>query len=85
VKRLRRDGFEDFIAVKEKDTDVHLMVRERRDKIKGVVIMVKDDGDFVLITAKCNLSAKDLMSFFNDHSDKLIKEAKKQKRNATNS
>ncbi len=83
VKRLRRDGFEDFIAVKEKDTDVHLMVRERRNKIKGLVIMVKDESDFVLITAKCNLRAKDLMAFFNDHSDELIKEAKKQKRNAT--
>jgi hypothetical protein len=84
IKRLHRDGFEDFITVRENDTNVSFMVRERRNKIKGIVMLVKDEGDFVLISAKCNLKAKDLMGFINEHSDELISEAKKKKRNSKN-
>lgn len=81
VKNLHRDGFYDFLAVKDNGDNVRFMVREKRDKIRGVVMLVKSDDDFVLISAKCRLSIDQIAQFINEHSDEIIDKAKSKKKN----
>jgi Domain of unknown function (DUF4252) len=79
VNRLHRDGFEDFLSVKSPDSDVHFMVREKRGKVRGLVMLVKDDNDFVLMSAKCRLRTDEVLSLINDHSKEWTSKMKNKK------
>jgi Domain of unknown function (DUF4252) len=86
VKRLKRDGFEDFLSVKDDASNVHFMIREKRGKIRGLVMLVKDDKDFVMISAKCRLRLEDVVKLIKEHGDDITTQAKrtKSKRNTKN-
>ncbi len=79
TNRLHRDGFEDFLSVKSPNSDVHFMVREKRGKVRGLVMLVKDDNDFVLISAKCRLKTDEVLSLINDHSKEWTSKVKSKK------
>lgn len=79
TNRLHRDGFEDFLSVKSPDSDVHFMVREKRGKVRGLVMLVKDDTDFVLMSAKCRLRTDEVLSLINDHSKEWTSKVKSKK------
>lgn len=78
VRRLHRDGFEDFLAVKDGDENVNFMIRQRHNRTKGLVMLVKDRQDFVLISMRCNLREGDLIKLINEHGKDIRKNAKKK-------
>lgn len=84
VNRLHRDGFSDFLSVKDKGDRVHFMLKEKRNKVRGLVMLVKSDDEFVLISAKCRLSIEQISKLINEHSDELLDKAKSKKKNAKN-
>jgi hypothetical protein len=71
VSKLRRDRFEDFIQVRDKDENVNIMVRQKGNKIKGFVMLVKDKTDFTMVSAKCNFSLADFQKLITEHGDEL--------------
>ncbi len=73
IKKLRRDHFEDFISVRDKGENINIMVRQKGNKIKGFVMLVKDDKDFTMISAKCNFSLDDFQKLITEHGDDLKK------------
>lgn len=84
VKRLHNNGFYDFLSVKDKEDNVHFMLKEKRDKVRGVIMLVKSADDFVLISAKCRLSIDQIAQFINEHSDEILDKAKSKKKNTKN-
>ena len=60
----RRDKFEDIIMVKEAGgANVNIMMRGNSKKIKNLLILVKDEGEFVMLSMKTNLKYKHLNKF----------------------
>jgi hypothetical protein len=81
IQRLHREGFQDYLTVKDKSDNIRFMVREKRSKIRGVVMLVKSDGNFVLMSAKCRLSIEQISQLINEHSDEIVDKVKAQKEN----
>lgn len=81
VSNCHNDGFEDYISIRDESSNVHILVREKRNKIKGLLFLIKDDNDFVLLSARCNLRAKDLsrlMQYYTNNN--VVEKVKKQNR-----
>ena len=76
VRKLKRDRFEDFLAVREKDSKVNIMVRTRGERIKGFVFLVKDEAEFVMFSAKCNFSMSDFSKFIENHQTEILSKSK---------
>jgi hypothetical protein len=60
VSDLRSDSFEDFLTVRHKDARVHFMVREKRKKIRNILLLVDSDEAFVMINMKTKLPVEEL-------------------------
>lgn len=60
VSDLRGDRFEDYLTVRQKDARVHFMVREKRKKIRNILILVDSDEAFVMINIKTKLPIDEL-------------------------
>jgi hypothetical protein len=73
VTKLRRDNFDDFISVRDKGENTNIMVRQKGNKIKGFVILVKGHKDFTMVSAKCNFSVSDFQKLMTEHGDELKK------------
>ncbi len=60
----KKDKFEDIIMVKEGGgANVNIMMRGNDKKIKNLLILVKDEGEFVMLSMKTNMKYKHLNKF----------------------
>ena len=60
---IRTEGFEDLLTVRDKSDDVRLMIRERKDFIRNIVLLVNEkseSGDFVLLSLEGKFSMDDI-------------------------
>ena len=65
VKKLHHWNYEDLLSVKDGNERVHIMIKERRGKIRRYLMFVNSDDDSVMISGKCKLSLDDFMSLAN--------------------
>ena len=65
VSHIRTSGFEDLIMVKEGSSTVHILSRERKDKLRNLVILVNDEEEFVYMDMKSRLKYEDLSELVN--------------------
>lgn len=75
INRLReqvlRDDFEDLLLIKSGQTNVSILVKEKRKKIRGLLLLIKDEGDFVFLNIKTRLRPKDLTRFIRSFEKEL--------------
>ena len=66
VKRLyeqaQRQGFEELIKVRDGGEEVHVMMREKKDIIRGLLVMVydKDGNEFTAVSVKGRVTFEQL-------------------------
>ena len=64
IKRLVTDAksetYEDLMIVREGTTRVRFMIKENEEKIKNLLVLIKDTEEFILINLDCNLKWEDL-------------------------
>jgi len=60
IKSLKKDGFEELISVKEDETDVRIVLREKKDEIRNLLIVVSEPDEFVMVSLKTKLKLSDL-------------------------
>ncbi|MEM6700966.1 MAG: DUF4252 domain-containing protein [Bacteroidota bacterium] len=65
VSDLRAEGFEELMTVKSEGSTVDIIIRERKDIIRNIVLIVNDDGEFALISLKTRLYLEDLTYLIN--------------------
>ena len=81
VKNVRTTAYEDLISVRSEDADVQIMINEKGDKIKGLLILVSEEDTFVLLHLKTKLKYKDINKAIKLFQDELpIKKEKKKKK-----
>ena len=65
VDELEADGFEELMTVRSEGSTVDIIIRERKDIIRNVLLIVNDDGEFALISLKTRLYLEDLTYLIN--------------------
>lgn len=77
VNNLRNDHFEDLIYVKDGTTTFSMMIREKKDKIRNLFILVHEPDQLMMIEMKTRLRYKDIRNLIHSFK-KEIKPLKKQ-------
>jgi len=60
MKDVRSNQYEDLVVVREEDTRVNIMLREEGKTITNVLIVVRSDDEFILLSLEGNLNFDDL-------------------------
>jgi len=55
-----RDGYEDYAKVKDDGADVHVMVREKGDSIRSLVVMASSEEGFTILNLSTDIKMEDL-------------------------
>lgn len=64
-----KEGFEDLMQVRSEGNDIRFMIREKKDIIRNVVLMVNEnehDGDFVLLSIEGKFTMDDINKMIKD-------------------
>ncbi|MBK8492379.1 MAG: DUF4252 domain-containing protein [Saprospirales bacterium] len=65
MKGVRKENFEDLIMVKEENTKVHLMMREKKEQVKNLLILVSEEDTFTMVSMKTKLRYDQIEEFIN--------------------
>jgi hypothetical protein len=65
VKGVSSEKFEEAISVKTGNTRVHFFLRDKKDKIKNLLILVSEADSFVMFSAKTKLKYEDISELIN--------------------
>lgn len=64
-QKLRNKGHEDLVFVRAKGTHVSIMIRDKRKKLRSVLILISEKGQLTLIHAKTRIAKKHLWELIN--------------------
>ena len=62
---VRKERFEDLVMVRDEGTNVHLMIREKREKIKNLLILVNEEDSFTMVSLKSKLKYEEIQDLIN--------------------
>ncbi|MCB0685142.1 MAG: DUF4252 domain-containing protein [Saprospiraceae bacterium] len=68
VKDLKRDGYESLAFVKDGLQKVEVYVREDRDIIRNLLVVVQGDEEFVMASLDCKLTYEEIEDAVNENS-----------------
>lgn len=61
LNEFREDGYEEYVSVRDGSDRVQIMLKEKKDEIANMMIMVNDEcGEFVAVNLKTKLTYSDL-------------------------
>lgn len=61
------DNFEEYVSARSEDQNLKILIREKKDMIKNILIMNADGEDIAVVHLKTNLTINDLKNIsFND-------------------
>lgn len=66
LRNVRRENFEDLIMVKEENTKVNIMMREKKEMIKNLLILVSEEDTFTMVSMKTKLKYEEIEEFINE-------------------
>ena len=67
---VRKERFEDLVLVRDEGTNVRLMIREKREKIKNLLILVSEDDSFTLVSLKTKIRYNEIEDLINKAMEK---------------
>lgn len=65
ITNIRSTGYEDLLIVQDGSSTVHMLSREKKEKLKNLVILVNDEEEFVFMDMKSRLKYEDLTGLAN--------------------
>lgn len=80
VSSIHDNGYEDLVYVRDQETSVNIILKERKDKLRHLVILVNDDEDFFFINMRTNIRVSDIAKVTNYFLKKEGWTADKQKK-----
>ncbi len=60
MKDIKKDAFDELIKIKEDGIDIDIFIREKGDTITDVLIMVKEENEFIMVSLEGNFQYSDL-------------------------
>lgn len=84
VGNLRDNAYDDLIYVKEPGMTVTIMAKDKRERIKDLMILVHEEDEFVFFSAKTNIKHNELSeiieTFLQDVKEEEEKEQEKSRK-----
>lgn len=74
IKSVKKDHFEDLISVRDGKTKVNIMIREKKDVIRNILILVSDEDEFILFSVSSKIKIEDINKLL-----KMVPEKEQQK------
>lgn len=65
MRGVRRERFEDLIMVREEATKVNIMMREKREKVRNLLILVNEEDTFTMLSLKTKIKYDEIEEFIN--------------------
>ena len=59
-KQVRQDQFEDLMHFRDKDDDIQIMIKEGRERVTDILVLIEVDEEFTLISLEGNLKFSDI-------------------------
>jgi Domain of unknown function (DUF4252) len=63
---VKKDGFETLIEVRDDGENVSILSKEKKGTLRNLLIIVREEGSFVLLSLKTRIKAEDLERTIND-------------------
>jgi hypothetical protein len=60
VGELKQNGYEDLIQIRERNTLVNIMARDKKDKLRNLLVMVNEEDSFVFFDIKSRLKYEEI-------------------------
>lgn len=83
VNHIKDNGYEDLLQLDSPEASVHIMARDRKNKIKNLLLVVRDEDGFVFMDMKSRIKyaeISDLINYFIQMGKKKEKEEKAQQK-----
>lgn len=80
TQNLRQNEYDDLIFVKEAETMVTIMAKDKRERIKDLLILVHEEDEFVFFSAKTNIKYDDLSKIIQQFQQDLKEEEEVKQR-----
>ncbi|MBR9921317.1 MAG: DUF4252 domain-containing protein [Bacteroidetes bacterium] len=61
----KKDNYESLLTVKSQGQNVHIMMREKKEMLKGLLILVDSEDGFVMLSMKTKLKLQDIVELVN--------------------
>jgi hypothetical protein len=65
VKNIQDNGYEDLLQVDSEGSSVRIMARDNRNKIKNLLLLVRDEDGFVFMDMKSRIKYSEISDFIN--------------------
>jgi hypothetical protein len=60
LKSLKKDAFDELMLIKEEGTDIEIYIREKGNTISDVILMVYNEGEFIMLSVEGAFNYSDL-------------------------
>lgn len=60
ISKLQKDKFEELMTVREGDTNINFFIKEKKDMITSVLILVKEADNFIMLNLRGKIKFSDL-------------------------
>ena len=60
VNKLKKEQHEPLITIRDGQTSIHIMLREKEDKLENLTILIAEPDEFVYIGMKTKIKMKDI-------------------------
>lgn len=75
---VKKEGYQELIQIRDEGDNVAILSRERKGIINRILILVKEEDSFVMLSSKTKIKQKDLNRFVNDIIELELKEDEKE-------
>lgn len=55
-----KDGMKEYVRVKDKDNNILVLIKEKKDRIRNICIVSSGKDEFVIVHVKTNITIEDL-------------------------
>ena len=60
IKDTRNDDYEEYVTVREKGKTFNIMVKQEKDRVKNLLLLISSDEEFVIAQIDSDISITDL-------------------------
>ncbi|MDX1667354.1 MAG: DUF4252 domain-containing protein [Saprospiraceae bacterium] len=66
LEEVRNYAFEDLLRIRDEGTTVNIMVHEEENRIKDILLLVRESDEFIFVNARTNLKMEELIEWINE-------------------
>lgn len=69
IHGVRKDGFEELMTVRDEGTKINIFIREKKDEIRNMLILVNEPEEFMMLSLKTKLTMDEVNEFIQEMSE----------------